>query len=61
MQKIMPGEMMRGEKGGGVSYPRRCGGVGVVQRTRWREERRRPEWWETVEIKSDVKSRAASL
>ena len=61
VQKIMPGKMMRGEKGGGFSYPRRCVGVGVVQRTRLRDERGRQEWWETAEIESDVESRAASL
>ena len=57
----MPGDMMRGEKGGEFSYPRRCVGVEVVQRTRLRDERWRPERWETAEIESDVKSRAASL
>ena len=39
----MPGEMMRGEKGGEFSYPRRCVGVGVVQRSRVRDERGRQE------------------
>ena len=61
VQNLMPGEMMRGEKGGEFSYPRRCVGVEVVQRTRLRDERWRPERWETAEIESDVKSRAASL
>jgi len=61
VQNLMPGDMMRGEKGGEFSYPRRCVGVEVVQRTRLRDERWRPERWETAEIESDVKSRAASL
>ena len=39
----MPGEMMRGEKGGEFSYPRRCVGVRVVQMVRFRDERGRPE------------------
>ena len=56
----MPGEMMRGEKGGEFSNPRRCVGVGVVQRARFRDERGRPEWWETVEIESDLERKAAS-
>ena len=57
-QNIMPGEMMRREKGGEFSYPRRCVGVGVEQRARVRDERGRPEWWETAEIESDLESRA---
>ena len=61
VQNLMPGDMMRGEKGGEFSDPRRCVGVEVVQRTRLRDERWRPERWETAEIESDVKSRAASL
>ena len=56
----MPGEMMRGEKGGEFSNPRRCVGVGVVQRARFRDERGRQEWWETVEIESDLERKAAN-
>ena len=57
-QNIMPGEMMRREKGGEFSYPRRCVGVGVVQRARVRDERGRPERWETAEIESDLERKA---
>ena len=39
----MLGEMMRGEKGGEFSNPRRCVGVVVVQRARLRDEIGRPE------------------
>ena len=61
VQNLMPGEMMRGEKEVEFSYPRRCVGVGVVQRVRFRDERGRPEWWETAEIESDLERKAARL
>jgi len=61
VQNLMPGEMMRGEKGEEFSYPRRCVGVVVVQRARYRDERGRQEWWETVEIESDLERKAARL
>ena len=59
VKNLMPGEMMRGEKGGEFSYPHGCVGAGMVQRARVCGERGRPEWWETAEIESDLERKTA--